>query len=565
MSEQDNIELSEDLPRALRDALMELPENIVGSYPGAAVLVGAAGKIISNNDSGRLLAEAIEDCFVSGGGNELSRLVNEAIAGKGASLDSVVLNEESQLDVIAVPLINGQSALIFGRDHSFENNMFAALIESRARYKDLVEISSDYSWELGPDGNFNFISLGGAMGYTTDQIVGHPPDEFFKMPPGSKSKSPFVSTENCNEVEVEMRTADGTGANLLVSSLPLFDNMGGWCGSRGICRDVTEHRQQRMALDEARMREILLKHLVGIIRDEVDPLKTLTGSIKYIVRASSFAGCKIFMRDEFSSKGEQFVVAAEYGDQRASPPDKYINPLFESVSGTTPIAGDGWSGLLATTGYRELINGAICVWRGDGETDWMDGEVRLLDAVAGQLGIAIERVSHHQRIVHLSRTDELTGLLNRRAFLDEELPRRMERLSRAGNSAALFFVDLDNFKRVNDVHGHHQGDEVLIRLSRFMEVHSRPGDAVARFGGDEFAMWLDGMDMEGAKARVESMIEDSKGFLEFSGDDKHPLGISVGVAIYHPEKGLSVEELMRQADTAMYQVKRGGKGGYSIA
>ncbi len=319
-----------------------------------------------------------------------------------------------------------------------------------------------------------------------------------------------------------------------------------------------------MALDEARMREILLKHLVDIIRDEVDPLKTLTGSIKYIVHASSFAGCKVFKRDEFSAKGKMFISAAEYGDNKASPPDENIIPMFESVSGTTPVAGQGWSGLLAPTGYREHINGAICVWRGAGTTDWTDGEVTLVDSVAGQLGIAIERVIQHERIVHLSWTDELTRLLNRRAFLEEELPRRMKRLVHAGQPAALFFVDLDNFKRVNDVHGHHVGDEVLIRLSRFLEKHSRPGDAVARFGGDEFAMWLDGMDVDGAKTRVELMIEDSQEFKQYSGDDDHPLGISVGVSIFDPKTDEFIEDLVRRADQTMYEVKRGGKGGFLI-
>ena len=537
MSDLNHIELSEVLPLEVREALVKSPETILETYPDSAVLVGGDGNVLSNNLKGALLAEVIAESFNLKKGNELTSLINEAIDGEGANLDAVNLDDDQQIDITAVPLIKGQAVLVFGRDHTFEHNMFAALIESRARYKDLVEISSDFSWELGPDGNFSFVSTGGAMGYGADEIVGQSPENFFSLPVESKETTPFVRTDKCNDIEVEMKSADGSIASLLVSSLPLFDELGSWRGSRGICRDITEHTQQRLALDEARMREILLKHLVGIIRDEVDPLKTLTGSIKYIVRASSFSGCKVFKRDEFSSKGELFVMAAEYGEKEASPPDDQIIPMFETANGTLPVAGEGWSGLLAPTGYREHINGAICVWRGDGTTDWTDGEVALVDAVAGQLGIAIERVTQHERIVHLSRTDELTGLLNRRAFLEEELPRRMERLVHAGLPAALFFVDLDNFKRVNDVHGHHMGDEVLIRLSRFLEKHSRPGDAVGRFGGDEFAMWLDGMDADRAKERVELMIEDSEEFREYSGDDDHPLGISVGVAMFDSKTG----------------------------
>ena len=564
MSDLNPIETSKDLPKDLREALVNSPETILETYPDGAVLVGGDGNVLANNDQGSLLAEVITKSFGLKRGNELTSLINEAINGEGANLDAVNLDDDQQIDITAVPLIRGQAVLVFGRDHTLEHNMFAALIESRARYKDLVEISSDFSWELGPDGDFSFVSTGGAMGFESDDIVGQSPEKFFHMPSDSKDTTPFVRTDRCNDIEVEMKRVDGGVASLLVSSLPLFDELGSWRGSRGICRGITEHRQQRMALDEARMREILLKHLVDIIRDEVDPLKTLTGSIKYIVHASSFAGCKVFKRDEFSAKGEMFISAAEYGDNKASPPDENIIPMFESVSGTTPVAGQGWSGLLAPTGYREHINGAICVWRGAGTTDWTDGEVTLVDSVAGQLGIAIERVTQHERIVHLSWTDELTRLLNRRAFLEEELPRRMKRLVHAGQPAALFFVDLDNFKRVNDVHGHHVGDEVLIRLSRFLEKHSRPGDAVARFGGDEFAMWLDGMDVDGAKTRVELMIEDSQEFKQYSGDDDHPLGISVGVSIFDPKTDESIEDLVRRADQTMYEVKRGGKGGFLI-
>ena len=77
----------------------------------------------------------------------------------------------------------------------------------------------------------------------------------------------------------------------------------------------------------------------------------------------------------------------------------------------------------------------------------------------------------------------------------------------------------DNFKLVNDVHGHHRGDEALISLARFFRKNSRLGDAVARFGGDEFAMWLDGIDQESVKKRTHAMIEDSAIFKKFSGDE----------------------------------------------
>ena len=159
----------------------------------------------------------------------------------------------------------------------------------------------------------------------------------------------------------------------------------------------------------------------------------------------------------------------------------------------------------------------------------------------------------------------MTALLNRRAFFDEELPRRLKRLDRSGQTASLFYVDMDNFKRVNDVHGHQRGDEAILFLRDLLMRHSRPGDVVARLGGDEFAMWLDGITTEVATKRVETLIAASKDLRRFSGDEDHPLGLSIGVAMYNPGQGEGLEELLARADAAMYAVKHAGKGGFRVA
>ncbi|HEC90662.1 MAG TPA: GGDEF domain-containing protein [Alphaproteobacteria bacterium] len=177
----------------------------------------------------------------------------------------------------------------------------------------------------------------------------------------------------------------------------------------------------------------------------------------------------------------------------------------------------------------------------------------------------MEQIANHERIVKLSRTDSMTGLLNRRAFLEEELPRNIDRLSRNGRFAGLFYLDLDNFKLVNDVHGHHVGDKVIIALRDLMIEYSRPGDVMARLGGDEFAMWLNGIPENVARGRAEELVKAGETLRRFSGDAGHPLGLSVGVAIYEPDAEESLEELLARADAAMYDVKRTGKGGYEIA
>ncbi|MBT3991050.1 MAG: diguanylate cyclase [Rhodospirillaceae bacterium] len=549
-----------ELSTKVLGALNAAPSSFLENYPEGAVLVSSDGTVLGSNAAGEVLADLVSN----GSRDSLNDLLQNALSGVGANLDGVVVGDETQLDVTAVPVQDGEAILLLTRDQTFERNMMSALVDSRARYKDLVDVSSDFAWEIGPEGTFIFISPGGALDYASDDFMGQNPAAFGLEPTKRSVPSPFSATEPATDIDVNMRRQDGSIAQLRASSLPLFDNHGAWRGSRGVCRDFTEDSLRKAALDEARIREKLLKHLVGIIRDEVEPLKTLTGSIKYIVRASGFAGCKIYTRDEYSSGSKNFVMTAKYGDEEAMPPDDEVFKLIETVQGAQAISDDNWSGLLASTGYRQHVNGAICVWRGDQTTDWSADELTLIDTVSDQLGIAIERVMHHERILRLSRTDELTGLLNRRAFLEEELPRRMERLQHSGGTAALLFVDLDNFKLVNDVHGHHRGDEVLMALARFLEKHSRPGDAVARFGGDEFAVWLDGMDVVSAETRAQAMIEDSLIFREYSGDDDHPLGLSIGVSMYNSGSDEQLDQLMGRADEAMYKVKRQGKGGFAF-
>jgi diguanylate cyclase (GGDEF)-like protein len=138
-------------------------------------------------------------------------------------------------------------------------------------------------------------------------------------------------------------------------------------------------------------------------------------------------------------------------------------------------------------------------------------------------------------------------------------------LERTRETAALFFVDMDNFKLVNDVHGHQAGDDAILFLRDMLMEMSRPGDVIARLGGDEFAMWLDGISPEVSEKRAQRLIEASQSLKKFSGNEVNPLGLSVGVAIFDPESKESLDSVMVRADAAMYEVKNAGKGGYHMS
>jgi diguanylate cyclase (GGDEF)-like protein len=178
--------------------------------------------------------------------------------------------------------------------------------------------------------------------------------------------------------------------------------------------------------------------------------------------------------------------------------------------------------------------------------------------------LALDNALRLKRSEALSVTDDLTQLYNSR-YLNQVLRREAKRASRSGRPLSLLFLDLDGFKGINDSHGHQAGSRALVEAAAVIRRCARETDVVARFGGDEFAIILPDTGSEGAAAvgdRVRERISEHT-FLQGYGLTL-TLTASVGVATL-PDVAASVEELVRAADMAMYQVKDSGKNGVRIA
>ena len=530
---------------------------LLADYPGAAILLSADGSVIEANAKGASLGVLLDRDAAPG----ISDLIRKAaVTGELAAGTVVLPGSKGEIiqEVTVVPDAVGGGLLVLARDLTMERNLRSALVESRQRYKDLVEVSSDFAWEVGTERLFTFVSPGGALGYQADELVGGRPGDFVLDADGY-SPLPFFSDRPLNNIEMWMRRKDGATACMILSCVPLIAEDGEWRGARGVARDVTRDREREAALTRARNREQLLHYIVSTIRDELEPHNILEAAAAATAHAMVAAGCRIYRRSEESA----FVMAAEFGNiEGLDELDGLLSGLEEDALETQ--AGT-WQILATATHYRQSVNGAIVIWRLHDRGPWGNENHLLIGDVANQLGIANEQITNHERIVNLSRTDAMTGLLNRRAFFEVELPRRVARLERTGQKAALYYLDLDNFKMVNDVHGHQRGDDAILFLRDMLMTHSRPGDAIVRMGGDQFAMWLDGMEEDVTINRAEALIEASKALDEYSGDADHPLGLSIGVAIFDPSQGEDLNGLIARADEAMYAVKKAGKGGFRMA
>ncbi|RAS28499.1 MULTISPECIES: sensor domain-containing diguanylate cyclase [unclassified Pseudomonas] len=183
--------------------------------------------------------------------------------------------------------------------------------------------------------------------------------------------------------------------------------------------------------------------------------------------------------------------------------------------------------------------------------------------------IAIERALHqaHQTLKSLAMTDSLTGLGNRRR-LDAVFEAEFKRARRQGYPIALVMLDLDYFKLYNDRYGHPAGDQCLRRFSELLKTAlKRPADLAVRYGGEEFTLLLPDTDEPGAELVVEDIMQALlRQAIVHAASPLGRVSTSAGIAVGHPSRdAITPESLMAAADAALYQAKRQGRDGYTVA
>ena len=199
-----------------------------------------------------------------------------------------------------------------------------------------------------------------------------------------------------------------------------------------------------------------------------------------------------------------------------------------------------------------------------------DGRARHM---AGAVHDITRRKDAEEQIRRLAHYDPLTGLPNRLLF-SKQLSRAIAQAGRSGQQLAVIFIDLDNFKRVNDTLGHRAGDELLrnasARLSGVLRAHDTVarhadhiGNSIARLGGDEFTVLLNGLHRPDDAAAVAQRLVDALAQPVVMRGTEVLVGGSLGVAMY-PNDGTDVDTLLMHADTAMYRAKASGRGGFQL-
>lgn len=246
------------------------------------------------------------------------------------------------------------------------------------------------------------------------------------------------------------------------------------------------------------------------------------------------------------------VAEAQIGEDEASPLDRegqaLLRELEELAAAQPRRAHRGKWHALAARLRHEGSRGAMVLLRRD--RPFGDTELEIFGYLTSQIAVSLENLRLYRRLEREAITDDLTGLANRRRF-DQLLEAEVARARRFAHPLSLLLMDIDDFKSINDTHGHQAGDSALRRLGRALREETRVVDEPARYGGEEFAVLLPETRLDEAVAiaeRVRRRCEASRRRPRFT--------VSVGCAELGEE---GAAKLLARADAALYRAKREGK------
>ncbi len=413
-----------------------------------------------------------------------------------------------------------------------------ALLENEQRYRSLFTYHPDAVFSLDLEGYFVTANAAcsGITGYTLEELQGLHFAELIEPAERERIEALFRKTSQGEAFRhsLTIKRRDGGSAYLDLTHLPIVIN-DKVMGLYGIAKDMTErHRWETELRILQRSVEASINGI--IIADAQVP------DMPIIYANEAFERITGYRRSEILGRNCRVLQGSE-SDPTA------IARLRQAIT------------------ERREINVTLCNYRKDGTPFWnnlylapvRDGEGRVTHFVGVQHDIS-ERKAYEAKLSFHASHDALTGLANRSLF-ESHLLHEVPLAQRHGRQLAVLFVDLDDFKPINDSLGHEVGDQVLIQVSQRLADELAPGDTLARFGGDEFVILLPKLHQEEAAVRLAERLLTCIGRPYRVEEHEFYIGASVGIAFLHDGLHNPVE-LIQQADMAMYRAKQRGRNAW---
>jgi diguanylate cyclase (GGDEF)-like protein len=438
-----------------------------------------------------------------------------------------------------------------------------ALFDSRQRWRDLVSLGADIAFETDVWGRFVFIMPDPSFGWAVSTLLGQPGSLLLASGADPTTFDPFRPTVPIRRRRAWIKRADGSAACLIFSANPLTDSDGRITGARGIAIDMTDADARDAQVTASLRRGEVLDHILWRVGQEVLAPRMMTAALNALMNALGAEGAAVIVLAANTPSAELIHHAGGGADTVVSAAARLLMTPSNGPLQTTNL--DGRPLLLVGCQTRFGSQAGLVVWRAADGRPWDSEERLLLGSASNIIRMVLEHEAIQREMARQARTDPLTGLLNRRAFM-EEVERHIDRLDREGLPGTLMFSDLDHFKPVNDRLGHEVGDQVLVHTANMLRQVVRPTDLVARLGGDEFAVWMSGADHLTAAERADRLREQVPTELaDLVGGEGPRLSMSIGIATRRAGSDEPIDSLIRRADMAMYEVKRTGRGHWRVS
>ncbi len=378
------------------------------------------------------------------------------------------------------------------------------------------------------------------IGAVPERIIGKTPIELGASGPEISAEyeghiRQVLKSGESSDMELTFQHPNGKNSYHLIRFAAEWDSQGDITGVLAIGRDITELKKVESTL---RIAATAFESQEGmVVTDAVGVILSIN---------SSFTRITGYTADEVIGKNPNILKSGRQNQ-------KFYADMWESINTAGFWEGEIWNRRKNGVIYPEYLT----------ITAVKDGKGTVTNYVASLSDIT-RRIEAEKQALNLAFYDPLTGLPNRR-LLQDRLSQTLASSVRTGRENGLLFIDLDNFKSINDTLGHDIGDQLLQEAANRIQHCIREGDTVARFGGDEFVVILNELNSLEIRAanQIESIVTKMLSLLrrpyQLFGQSFR-ITSSIGATLFGEQK-VSIEEILKQADIAMYQAKKEGRNG----
>lgn len=450
--------------------------------------------------------------------------------------DGRVLLMEASINFLFDSAGQDQGAVVGIRDVTARRQALQAVRQSEQMLRQITDAMQDVVAFADAEAVIRYVtpSVEGVLGYRPEEILGHSVFEFVApedMELVQRAITQALRSKASYRLEYRYRHKNRHTVWIETTVDFVYDEAGQYRGSVVGGRDVTQRHQAEEALRE---REFRLSQITNTMQDVVI-LLDIEGKIQYVTPS----------------------VQSIFG----YPPESLIGQsgtLLVNPQALSWLAREGQAALKDRRSYKVEFEGRHQA----GHHVWVEAVVNFVwDQQDRPSGVVVglreisDRKQQEAYAEYMAFHDELTKLPNRRA-LRQKAEEAIIQAKNQGTPLALLYLDLDNFKTVNDTLGHDLGDELLIEIAQILARGLRPGDLLARLGGDEFACVLTNTDPTEAEQVANRMVKAIRKTFSLAQQSIN-LGVSIGIAGF-PKDGDTFVDLLKVADIAMYQAKDSG-------